>query len=364
MTDDTVPPACRPSAHDDHRYDQHRGEHQQHRDGRDREHVAETRQSGARPSARGRCASPHRKIRIGASSTPSTTADRNSIGTSETPGSSTIIAPITIAPGTRRRTPAPPGRPDRAPSRTRTPRTSRTRSTSGSTPAARSEAFSSPKREEGRGEPAGERLEGGGGVPASDRAAAHVDRAAVATMMKKITTIVAAADEHVDALVRGPRVRALVHDVGLDEELPPRGDGRADHGDGRQQVSTGSTAPTARADRAPPRSSRDGQGSPRSHTSRRTTPSRGRPARSGDSRRAGSAARRAPPPIGTAMYLLTWNISIAAAMPANSAAVVPRFATSSRSITDGGRAHAVPLADQRAESPCRSPSRGGRRSPG
>ena len=33
------------------------------------------------------------------------------------------------------------------------------------------------------------------------------------------------------------------------------------------------------------------------------------------------------------MYLLTWNTSIAAAMPANSAAVVPRFAISSRSIT-------------------------------
>jgi hypothetical protein len=37
-------------------------------------------------------------------------------------------------------------------------------------------------------------------------------------------------------------------------------------------------------------------------------------------------------PTGTAMKRLTWKSSIAAAIPANSAAVVPRFATTSKPI--------------------------------
>ena len=99
----------------------------------------------------------------------------------------------------------------------------------------------SPKREQGRGEPAGQRLERGGGVPRiGDRAAAHMDRGRGRHHDEEHDDDRRGRTQgHIGSFVRKILgAERLVHDVGLDEVLPPRSHGGADHGHGRQQVRT------------------------------------------------------------------------------------------------------------------------------
>ena len=95
------------------------------------------------------------------------------------------------------------------------------------------------------------------------------------------------AEEHVDAARRqvlGPE--ALVHDVGLDERLAPRGDGRPDRADDGQPVHRRRRELRARSCCGTRRSSPGGRGPPRSRRratrrsrSRRTGTARGRSCR-------------------------------------------------------------------------------------